>query len=135
MPNEVQEKAFTIVTEHLESKGYVVEDIRHSKRAQPGRRGYNVIARKVGEPELKITVKGSTRLWGIPDPYVSEFDEERRLIADYLYVVFMPKDQPAKLCAVPRDAFNSDDVVEKRSFRFKSHVKKQDALERFVVIQ
>lgn len=33
-------------------------------------------------------MKGCTVEWGIPDPYFTEFDEERRLVADFLYVVY-----------------------------------------------
>ncbi len=81
---------------------------------------------------IKIEVKGCSRPWGIPDPYITEFDDERRLIADFLYVVYMLEGEEPKLCVIPRDALNPDDIVPKFGYRIASRFKKKSVLEKFL---
>jgi hypothetical protein len=133
MPNLVQEQAISAVEDYLERKDYTVEDIRHSKQKEPQHRGYTLVASKAGGSPITINVKGTTKMWGIPDVYVTEFDDDRRLVADYLYVVFILKNQSPRICAIPRDALKSDDIVEKHNYRFKGRIKKQETLERYLV--
>lgn len=112
---------------HLASQGYDVEDVSR-KRAH---NGYDLIARKSGETR-KIEVKGCTRRWGIPDPYVTEFDSEKRLVADFLYVIYMIDGEEPTLCEIPRDALSPDYVVPKQGYRISSRFKKKSVLGAFL---
>ncbi len=95
-------------------------------------RGYDLLATKDGEKTLKIEVKGCTRPWGIPDPYVTEFDENKALIADYLYVVYLLPHEAPRLCAIPRNALKPEDIRPKSGYRISSRFKKKSVLKRFV---
>ncbi len=132
MPNLVENKAIDIATQHLQKLGYSVEDVSRGKRANSEHRGYDLVARKDGEQPMKIEVKGCTRPWGIPDPYETEFDSDRRLVADFLYVVYCLAGQEPQLCAIPRDALTPEDIVPKSGYRIRSRFKKKGVLERFL---
>ena len=49
-------------------------------------RGYDLLATKPGH-SMTIEVKTTADDKGIPDCFSSEFDDEKKLVADYLYVV------------------------------------------------
>ena len=125
-----EDKAISVATEYLRKQGYVVQDVSKGKGPNSEHRGYDLVARK-GDENLRIEVKGCTRRWGIPDPYVTEFDSERRLVADFLYVVYFI-DSETQLCVIPRDAFKPDDIVDKRGYRIRSRFKNKKALEPYM---
>lgn len=77
-------------------------------------------------------MKGCTRLWGIPDPYVTEFDRDRRLVADFLYVVYFLDREPPQLCVIARDAFKPEDIVPKFGYRIRFRFKNKRSLERYL---
>ena len=79
MPNLVEQQAIWVAKTYLKKRRYSVEDV--SKNHQ--HKGYDLLARK-GRKKLKIEVKGCSRPWGIPDPYVTEFSKRKRLVADQL---------------------------------------------------
>jgi Protein NO VEIN, C-terminal len=131
MPNTVEDKAIDIATQYLQTRGYSVENVSRGKRRTSEHRGYDLVAQRPGEAPVKIEVKGCTRPWGIPDPYVTEFDSDHRLVADFLYVVYFCDAEP-KLCIIPRDALKPEDVVPKSGYRIRSTFKKKSVLERFL---
>lgn len=83
---------------------------------------------------MTIEVKGATREWGIPDPYWTEFDDQRRLFADFLYVVyFLPTRTSPLLCAIPRNAIDSSYVSPRQGYRISGKFKNARMMQRFVV--
>jgi hypothetical protein len=91
--------------------------------------GFDLIARKSGE-EITNEVKGTTVPWGIPDPYVTEFDKTTlRLVADFLYVVYFLSTEPPFVCAIPREALKPEDIVLKFGYRIKGRFKNKKSLE------
>lgn len=69
---------------------------------------------------------------GIPDPYVTEFDTNRRLIADFIYVVYFLKNASPQLCAVPREAFKPEDIRPRAGYRISSRFKNKKSLEPYL---
>ncbi len=100
----------SVAKAYLNARGYSVEDVS----TIPEHKGYDLIARKDAET-LRIEVKGCTRPWGIPDPYVTEFDEERRLVADYLYVVRFVRPRTPHLSVIPREILTADFIYGDRA--------------------
>ena len=127
MPNNVEVRAIAIVTEYFQNLGYKVDNVSKGKRPGSEHRGYDLLAHKPGET-IKIEVKGCTRLWGIPDPYDTEFDVDRRLVADLLCVVYLGDPEKPKLCVIPRDGISPDDIVPKKAYRFRSGFKSEKTL-------
>lgn len=128
MPNLVENNAITVVSEHLRKMGYDVENVSKSKRDNVNHKGFDLIASKPGENPVKIEVKGCTRPWGIPDLYVTEFDSDRRLVADFLYVVYFINHDAPLLCVIPRDALKPEYIVPKFGYRISSRFKNKRSL-------
>jgi len=128
--NGVENEAVAFVIRHLrERERYAVEDVSRSG----AHKGYDLIARKEGK-EIKIEVKGCSVLWGIPDPYVTEFDEKtRRLVADFLYVAYFIGNEPPRLCVIPRDAIDPDMVTPRYGYRISGKFKKESVMRKFLV--
>ena len=125
----IEHSALRIASEHYTRLGFDVRDVTHA----PGHNGFDLLAVR-GEEALRIEVKGCSRLWGIPDLYSTEFDAERRLVADVLCVVYFIPDQPGpRICLIPREALPPEFVVPKAGFRIKSGFKKKARLEQFCV--
>src|SRR3954467_6873173 len=131
MPNLVEDKAMTVAKAYLEKQGYAVDNVSRGKRRDSEHRGYDLVAKKAGETPLKIEVKGCTHPWGIPDQYVTEFDADKRLIADFLYVIYFCEEEP-KLCVIPRNELKPEYIVPKAGYRISSRFKKKSVLERFL---
>jgi|HubBroStandDraft_5_1064220.scaffolds.fasta_scaffold62954_2 hypothetical protein len=131
MPNEksVENRAIVAVTTYLEAQGYVVENVSKNKKGNPKYHGLDLVARKPGE-EITIEVKGTTKEWGIPDPYGTEFHTETlALIADFLYVAYLPIDGPSYLYVIPREAIKPEHLEKKTGYRIKKRFKNQKTLE------
>ena len=96
-------------------------------------KGYDLIAEQNGV-SLKIEVKGCSNLWGIPDPYVTEFDESRQLVADFLYVVYFIDGKDPTLCIIPRDAIKPEFVAPKQGYRVSTRFKNESTLKPFLHI-
>jgi hypothetical protein len=125
--NETEINAIAVSIRHLQNQGYVVKDVSRDRT----HKGYDLIATK-GRRSLKIEVKGCTRMWQIPDPYVTEFDSEKRLVADFLCVVYFSESEREKLCMIPRKAILPEYVVPKSAYRIRSVFKKPSELEQFL---
>ena len=127
MPNTIEQKAIAAATRYLMNRGYAVEDV--SKKRE--HKGYDLIAEENGV-SLKIKVKGCSHLWGIPDPYVTEFDANRNLIADFLYVVYFIDRKDPAVCIIPRDAIKPEFVLPKQSYRVSTRFKNEATLKLFL---
>lgn len=128
MANDVEQQAIAYSMRYLETQAYQVDKVSGKR----GHRGYDLLARRQDQT-LKIEVKGCTRPWGIPDPYVTEFDEARQLVADFLYVVYLLEGTPPFLCAIPRAAINPDYIKPKSGYRISHKFKKESVMGKFVV--
>lgn len=123
----VELRAIALARRYFQQEGYSVQDVSRKR----GHNGYDFLIEKSGKT-LKVEVKGATRRWGIPDPYNTEFDEQRRLVADLLCVVyFIPAESP-KLCLIPRDAISPEYVSVRTGFRISSRFKNQKNLEQYL---
>jgi len=112
---------------YLEHNRFKVTDVAR----RPDHKGYDLLAERDGQ-KLRIEVKGCTRKWGIPDLFSTEFDAERRLVADYLYVVYFLGDQPPSLCIIPRDAITPDMVQLKQGYRISGRFKKASVMQQYI---
>jgi Protein NO VEIN, C-terminal len=130
MPNMVEDTAIKIVTEYFQTLGYDINNVSKGKRPESEHRGYDLIARKAGET-IKIEVKGCTRRWGIPDPYETEFDSEKRLVADLLCIAYIFGSE-TQLCVIPREAIKPEDIVPRKGYRFRSHFKNEKSLSQYL---
>lgn len=131
MPNTVEDNAMEFTINHLREKGFEVQNVSRGKRKNSEHKGYDLIAQRPGEAKITIEVKGCSILWGIPDPYETEFNEGR-LVADFLYVVYLVPGSQPQLCAIPRDALKPEDVVPKSGYRISGRLKKKSVLEKFL---
>jgi Holliday junction resolvase-like predicted endonuclease len=130
MPKRIEEKAMSVAKQYLESQGYRVKDVSTS----PARHGYDLIATRRQE-NLKVEVKGCTRMWQIPDLFESEFQGKKgkkRLTADLLCVVYFTKSEQPKVCMIPREEIPPEYVTLRRAYRISSKFKKQRVLRRFL---
>lgn len=123
----VETRAIKEAELHFVNDGYVVEDVQR----KPGHNGYDFLIKKNGI-EKKIEVKGASS-WGIPDPYVTEFDQNKKLVADMLCIVLFIGDEMPKICLIPRDAIPQELVSRRVGYRISGKFKKQSVLKEFVV--
>lgn len=82
---------------------------------------------------LKIEVKGCGHLFGIPDLYHTEVAKSpKRLVADFLYVVYFIGGKRPQLCKIPRKAIKPKFFILKRSYRISGTFKNERTLARFM---
>jgi hypothetical protein len=120
MSNTVENDAIKFATRSLEQRGYTVKNVSRGKRSNSEHKGYDLIVHKPNQGSIKIEVKGCTRPWGIPDLYETEFDKDKRLVADFLYVIYFLNREPARLCEIPREALKPEHIVAKSGYRIRS---------------
>lgn len=63
---------------------------------------------------------------------MTEFDDERYLVADFLYVVYLIAGRDPELCAIPREAIDPKFVSPKRGYRISSRFKKESILKPYL---
>lgn len=124
---KIELQAIHLASEYFSKQGYRVEDVSRLR----GHNGYDLVATSNSEA-IKVEVKGCSRAWQIPDLFSTEFDEGKRLVADYLCVVYFIADEPPKLCLIPREAIPPTDVKPKSGYRISSRFKKQTILEKYI---
>jgi hypothetical protein len=125
----IELQAMRLAQAHFEAEGFEVRNVARVK----GHGGYDLLVSR-GEAMQKVEVKGCSREWQIPDLYSTEFDADRRLVADILCVVWLiPGREGPTICLVPRDAIPPEYVEPKAGFRINSRFKKKEMLERFCV--
>lgn len=124
----IEKRAIKFVQKYLKKKFRKVENVEHN-RQHPG---CDFIARK-GKKRIKIEVKGCGRLWGVPDLYFKEVAKSpKRLVADFLYVVYFIGRKAPRLCKIPRKEIKSDFFILKKSFRIRGRFKNERMLGRFM---
>ncbi|MCZ6904247.1 MAG: DUF3883 domain-containing protein [Acidobacteria bacterium] len=123
MLKSVEKKAMALAESYLKNRGWCVEDVSRKRR----HKGYDFLARK-GRKKVKIEVKGCSHPWGDPRPHSTEFDEQKRLVADYLYVVYFIENERPKLVVIPRDAIKREYLTTKFSYCISSRFKKESVL-------
>jgi hypothetical protein len=126
--NDIELRAIKFAKAYLVKAGYAVEDVSRNR----AHKGYDLIARKAGGADLKIEVKGCRVAWGIPDPFFTEFDADRRLVADFMYVVYFLSGEEPQLCAIPRDAIDPSMVQLRQGYRISGRFKKESVMKRFL---
>jgi len=123
----VENRAMRHAKRHFEAKNFTVEDVSRTR----GHNGYDLVLRRHGRVTM-VEVKGCSRAWGIPDLYSTEFDGRKRLVADFLCVVYLIGRRKPVICLIPRKAIPPKYVEPKRGYRINSRFKKQEVLERYV---
>ncbi|HUG80787.1 MAG TPA: hypothetical protein VML01_03935 [Bryobacterales bacterium] len=124
---KVEKRAMRAAKSHFENEGYSVQDVTRVR----GHNGYDLIIAR-GAESAKVEVKGCSREWDIPDFYSTEFDSDRRLVADLLCVVYLlSAEADPRICVLPRDAIPTNVVVPKFGFRIQSGFKKRHVLEKY----
>lgn len=123
----VETDAVELAKRYFANEGYTVQDVSRKR----GHNGYDLLLIRDGA-FTKVEVKGCTRPWQIPDPFVTEFDQDRRLVADYLCVVYLTDPRNPSLCLIPRDAIPVDLVKPKSGYRLSGRFKKREILEGFL---
>lgn len=122
----VELRAIAEAGKYFEQEGYSVAHVS----GKSGHGGYDfVVSRK--DSSLKVEVRGCSREWQIPDLYSSEFDTNRRPVADVLCVVYLLKEAPPSICLIPRDAIPPEYVIPKSGLRISSCFKKRAVLEKY----
>jgi len=92
-----------IVMDHLKKDGYECHDVTKLRKEHTG---YDVFAKR-GNERLKIEVKCSERLSGIPNCFYTEFDENLKFNADYMYIVRVDEDHNLiKIQILSKEEFN-----------------------------
>lgn len=120
----VELRAIDLAKHYFKERGYSVDHVSGKK----GHGGYDLLICK-GKKKVKIEVKGCTREWQIPDLFVTEFDEEKGLTADFLCVVYFIEKRKPSLCLIPREVIKPCDVTPKKAYRISSRIKKRSILE------
>ena len=126
--SSIEEQAIEFVQGYLEKKYRQVKNVSKN----PDHRGYDFTARN-GKKTIMIEVKGCSTLWGIPDLYFTEVASPRkRLVADYLYVVYFIGRKSPQLCKIPRKAIKSEFFTLKRSYCISGRFKNERMLGHFM---
>jgi len=124
----IENRAMEFVQGFLEKNYRQVENVSKN----PDDRGYDFTARN-GKKRLKIEVKGCSHPWGIPDLYFTEVAKSpKRLVADYLYVVYFIGRKSPQICKIPRKAIKSEFFSLKRSYRISGRFKNKRMLGPFM---
>ncbi|OGM12042.1 hypothetical protein A2Z22_01915 [Candidatus Woesebacteria bacterium RBG_16_34_12] len=117
--NNMGEKGVKKVIKILESKGYVCEDVQKNNNEK----GCDIIAHKNGRID-RIEVKTSQKDKGVPDCYITEFDNNNKFIPDFLYIVRLDEDFTFKKIEVlSRDEINSYEHKRIERIRVSSKLK------------
>jgi hypothetical protein len=124
----IEKQAIEFVQMYLEKK---YRQVKHVER-NPDYPGCDFIAYD-GKKPIRIEVKGCGRRWGIPDLYFAEVTKSpKRLVADYLYVVYLIGRESPQLCKIPRKAIKLEFFTLKRSYRISGRFKNERILGPFM---
>ena len=72
------------------------------------------------------------RPWDIPDLDASDFDDERRHVADFLYIVYVTGRKEPKLYIIPREAIKPEFLIPKFRYHISAKFKKETVLKPFL---
>jgi hypothetical protein len=128
-PKSVELRAIEVVTRYYKEDGYEVENVT---RVRGKHYGYDLVVQK-NSTQLKVEVKGCTKLYQIPDSYSTQFDKAtRQLIADFLCVVCFQDPQNPQLAIIPREAILPEYVIPKYGYRISGKFKNAKMMGRFL---
>ena len=127
----IEKEAIKYVIKYLRKKGFDVGDVSRKR----GYNGYDLLAQKKRKKPVRIEVKGCTRPWCIPDPYITEFDNQKSLVADFMYVVYFLGNSRPALYIIPRKAFKPEFIKPKCGYRISSRFKNEQNLKKYKQIQ
>jgi hypothetical protein len=114
---------------YYEDKVWKVTNV---SRVRKDHKGYDLLIQR-GSDQLKVEVKGSkSPCHGIPDLHSNELDDQGRLIADILFVVYLPDDKPSRVAIIPRDAFPPNCMRRKVTYCIRSAWKNPEFIRRFL---
>lgn len=127
----IETRAVTFAEGYYESIGWAVKNV---SRVRGSHAGYDLFLERGGE-KLMVEVKGCSRLFQIPDLYVSEIDAATQmLIADELCVVyFLPGEDDPQLARIPRRALDPQYIVPKLGYRISGRFKNERIMKRFMI--
>ena len=124
----VEKRAINFVERYLKREFGQFKNVERN----PDYPGCDFIAKK-GNKWFKIEVKGCGHPWGIPDLYYAEVKKSpKRLVADFLYVVYFIDQERGKLCRIPRNKIKSEFFTLKRSYRISGKFKNERVLGPFM---
>ena len=137
MKMSIEHRAIEIARKYFE-RDHKVDDVTRRKRGMKNRGGYDLqVLRKTSKAGFwKVEVKGSAHPWGIPDLYGTEVEDKkgnRKLVADFLFVVYFVHGRRPICCKIPRRAIKSSLLIPKLGYRIRSTFKKEKILRKFLV--
>jgi len=129
MEDSVAVRAMKYAECYYKIKGWTVTDVAHLGGRHAG---YDLLLEK-GFKRQKVEVKGSAKpYYGIPDLYGAEVDKRKRLVADFLCVVYFPPGKPEKLAVIPRARILPNWLKPKISFRISNDFKRAESIREFL---
>jgi hypothetical protein len=126
--DRVEVRAIRLAECYYKNKGWEVKNVA---RLGAEHAGYDLFLQK-GSEQRKVEVKGCTTLYGIPDPYHTEFDDSLRLVADELCVVYFLPDGQRKLAIIPREEIPTKYVLPRRGYRISGSFRNAREMDRFI---
>jgi len=102
------------VLDYLRKQGKNPIDFSTNREHKGEHKGYDILVGK-----QKIEVKCSARHKGIPDCFVSEFDKNKNLIADFMYIVRLNKLKPYAIQILSKKEFNKYSALHKKKIIIK----------------
>ena|ERR1035437_10107466 len=114
--------------EEYEGRSCTVTNV---SRLRNDHKGYDLLVQR-GSEKLKVEVKGSKSPYlGIPDLHSNELDDQGLLIADFLFVVYLPDNLPPRMAIIPRKEFPSNCMQRKVTYCIRTAWKNQEFIRRF----
>jgi hypothetical protein len=124
----VEVRAMKLAEVYYKNKDWKVKNVA---RLGGEHGGYDLLLEKDSE-QRRVEVKGCTSLYGIPDPHHTEFDKDRRLVADELFVAYFLAGGQRKLAIIPRNELDPEYVEPKHGYRIKGSFKNARMMSRFL---
>lgn len=129
MKDSVEARAMERAKGYYEDDAWKVIDV---SRVRNDHKGYDLLVQRASE-ELKVEVKGSKKPYhGIPDLHSNELDDQGRLIADILFVVYLPDGLPSRVAIIPRDEFPQNCMQRKVTYCIRNAWKNPAFIKRFL---
>jgi len=115
----IGKRAIEIVKKYEKKCGRTIIDVQYNKNFK----GFDLISISKNKKSIRtIEVKGTKDKYGIPDLYESEVTRNKKLIANYLYVVSFFSKKP-KLYVIPSQVISPEDLRIATYFKVCSNFK------------
>jgi len=107
--------------------------VKATDKNNPEHRGIDIISSINGQVIRRIEVKGTSKDEGIPDAFETELDDNKKLVADYLYVVINADKPNHRLIVIPKEEVDkhSENHTPSSRFTFSKDLKKAMKEHRF----